>query len=111
MLTFSYVLTDVGHSQRGAQDVSTETFANGTVYSRPYSYTENWIVTSFRHDALLGIPWHTEENPEADYSALTTAVGYRRLDAIPISRRPALHVTNIEVKKKFFVHCGKKSKV
>lgn len=52
-----------------------------------------------RYDVLLGMPCQTEKVPKANYSARTIAVEGHRSDASPVSRRPALQVTNIGVKK------------
>lgn len=55
---------------------------NATVRTGEHTYTSNRAITTFKHDAIIGMPWHQQLNPKLDYQHRTVQMGELRLSVL-----------------------------
>lgn len=67
LLRFTSILINVNHFKQDPNEIETDMIAKGKVQIASYCYSGNWTVADSRYDVLLGMSWHTEEHPVADY--------------------------------------------
>lgn len=88
----------INHSDKARTETSSEIVIGAEVEIGKHKYTSNWVVANSRYDLLLGMPWHTETNPQTDYDSQSVQVGDVVLPRKSIVD-PNLTITNIGVKK------------
>lgn len=88
----------ISHSDKNSSEWSSEIVIEAELEIGRHKYTSRWVVSNSRYDHLLGMPWHTEKNPQIDLDTQTI-----RANDVVLPRKsiicPNLIISNLGVKK------------
>lgn len=94
------------HSDQSIEEKGALMLKEACIQIGGHTRRSNFAVADCRHDALLGMPWHVENEPSANYKDQAVTIGECILRASD-NTDPVAEIQNISVKK-FRRMCRKK---
>lgn len=64
----------VAHSMEGSEELPVKSLRGRSLVVQGHHYRSNFVVRDARYEVILGMPWHSEEQPNTNYDSSTVVL-------------------------------------